>query len=57
MGRQRVVVLYSHLLAKVSEHVVVEFLSIVRDEDLRNSKSTKDAFPDKATNIFLHDGC
>ena len=57
MGGQRVVVLYFQLLAKVSECVVVEFLSIVRDEDLRNSKSTKDAFLNEATDIFLHDGC
>ena len=50
-------VLYSQLLAKVSERVVIELLSIIRDEDLRNSKSIKDAFLNEATDIFLHDGC
>ena len=47
----------SQLLAKVSECVIVELLSIVKDEDPRNSELADDAFPDKVTDIFLRDGC
>ena len=57
MVLRKVVVLYSQLLAKVSEHVIVKLLSIIRDDDLRNFESADDALPNEATDIFLRDGC
>ena len=57
MGKCKVVVLYPQLLAKVSKHVIIELLSIVRDEDPKNSELKDDALPEEVTNIFLRDGC
>ena len=39
----------------VLECVIVKLLSVVRDKDLWDSKKKNDAFPDKASDIFLHD--
>ena len=45
------------MLVKVSERVVIKLLSIIKDEDLRNSELIDDALPKKVTDIFLRDGC
>ena len=42
-------------MAKIFEHIIVELLSIVKDEDPRDSKAENDTFPDKALDIFLRD--
>ena len=44
-------------IAKVSERIGVELFSIVRDEDLRDSKSADDALVNEASDILLCDGC
>ena len=43
------------MLVKVPEHITVELLSIVRDEDLRDSEAANDAFPYEVSDILLHD--
>ena len=47
-------VLDPKLLAEISKCVIVELLSVVRDEDRRDSKAANDAFPDKALDFLLH---
>ena len=41
------------LLAEVSKCVIIKLLSIVRDEDPRDSKVANDAFLDKALDVLL----
>ena len=43
------------LLAKISKRIVIEFLSIIRDEDSRDAKEANDTFPNKTMNILLRD--
>ena len=43
------------MLAKVPEYIIVEFLSIVRDEDPRDSEAANDAFTYEVLDILLHD--
>jgi len=43
------------LLAKISEPVIVEFLSIVRDEDPGDPEVANDTFLDETSDIFLCD--
>ena len=42
-------------MAEISERVVVELLSIVRDDDPQDSEVVNDTLPDEASDIFLHD--
>lgn len=48
-------ILDSQLLAKISECIIVELLSIVRDDDLRDSEAANDALSDEVSDIFLCD--
>jgi len=48
-------VLDPQLLAEIFECVIVELLSIVRDEDPRDFEATNDASPDEATDILFCD--
>jgi len=50
-----VVVLDPQLLAEIPKCITVELLSIIRDEDPRDSKAANDAFPDEALDIFSCD--
>ena len=43
------------MLAKISEPVIVEFLSIVRYEDPGDPEAANDTFLDEASDIFLCD--
>ena len=43
------------MLAKISECVIVELLSIVRDENPGDLEAANDTFPDEASDIFLRD--
>ena len=43
------------LLIEIFKRIVVELLSIVRDEDPRDSEAAYDTFPDETLDIFLHD--
>ena len=43
------------MLAEVSECVVVELLSIVKDKDSRNSEVTNDVLPYKALDVLFSD--
>ena len=45
----------SQLLAEVPECVVVELLSIIREEDPGDFEATNDAFPDEVSDVFLGD--
>ena len=42
----------SQLLEKIPECVVFELLSIIRDEDSRDSESANDAFPNEVSDVF-----
>ena len=42
-------------MAKIFECVIVELLSIVKDDDPRDSEVVNDTLPDKASEIFLCD--
>ena len=46
-------VLDPQLLAEVSKCVIIKLLSIVRDEDPRDSETANDPFPDKAPDVLL----
>jgi len=48
-------ILDPQLLAKISECVIVELLSIIKDDDLGDSKAANDALPDEVSDIFLCD--
>ena len=50
-------VLDPQLLAKVSKCVVVELLSIIGDQDPRNSKSVDYTFLDETSDVLSRDGC
>ena len=43
------------LLVEISKHVVIELLSIIREEDSRDAKAANDTFPNETTNILLRD--
>ena len=49
-------ILDPQLLAEISECVVIELFSIIRDEDYRDAKSTNDIFLDETVNISPRDG-
>ena len=55
MSGKGVKVLNPQLLAKISKFVIVELLSIVRDEDPGDSEVTNDAFLDKVPDVLLRD--
>ena len=42
-------------MAKIFECVIVELLSIVKDDDSHDSEVVNDTLPDKASEIFLCD--
>ena len=42
-------------MAKILKCVIIEFLSIIRDENLRDFEVVNDAFPDEALDILLRD--
>ena len=42
-------------MAKIPECIIVELISIVKDEDLGDSEATNDTFPKEASNIFLYE--
>ena len=44
------------LRAKISKRVVVELLSIFRDQDSRDPVPTDDVSPDEASYVFIRDG-
>ena len=49
-------ILDPQLLAEVSKRVVIEFLSIIKDEDSRDTKAANDTFPNETVNIPPRDG-
>ena len=51
------VVFYSQLLAEVSKCIIIELLSIVKDEDPRNFELVDDALPNEVMDIILRNGC
>ena len=46
-------ILGPQLFAKISKCVIIKLLSIVRDEDPRDSEVANDAFLDKALDVLL----
>ena len=42
-------------MVEIPECIIVELISIVRDEDLRDSEVANDTFLEEASDIFLHD--
>lgn len=55
MGKGEIVVLDPQLLTEISEYIVVELLSIIRDEDPGDFEAAHDAFPNEAPNILFYD--
>ena len=53
MSERGVMFLDPQLLAEVSKCVIIKMLSIVRDEDPRDSEVANDAFLDKALDVLL----
>ena len=45
----------SQLLADIPECIIVKLLSIIKDEDSKDSEVANDAFPDEVLDIFLSD--
>ena len=56
MGRWGVVILDPQLWAKIPEQLVVELLSIVKNQDSRDPVPADDVSPDEVSYIFLRDG-
>ena len=48
-------ILDPQLLAKISDCVIIVLLSIIKDDDLRDSEAANDALPNEVLNIFLCD--
>ena len=42
-------------MVEILECIIVKLLSIIKNEDPRDSKAANDAFPDKAQDILLRD--
>ena len=55
MGGRGIVVLDPQLLTKISECIIIELLSIIRDEDSRDAEVANNAFLDEASDILLYD--
>ena len=45
----------SQLLADIPECIIVKLLSIIKDEDSKDSEVANDAFPDEVLDIFSCD--
>ena len=56
VGGRGVVIPDSQLWAKIPEWLVVKLLSIVRDQDTRDSVLADNFSPDEVSYIFLRDG-